>query len=272
MKNVIQTLLRDLYLRIPKKILIEAFKPMQQNNPRTLDALIKEHIIVDIVLAQCNLYAGRTKKIVIESAYLKDVDDYTMHASYGGGYGVYAIPPEARENRAIIAVLDIGYPTTLAVHGAFPNMSSTGRSVANGIDEALSSFTHAPAYVTPTPILIDGNAGIIQLSPPTSMHIDWVLSCMLEYDKEFSNISLNMINSLKKMVEYATKAYIYNTLYLEINQGYLQGGVQLEAIRTIVESYADSIEHLEEALLKFRGASVLSPDIIKEMMALMLGS
>lgn len=272
MKDVINVLLRDLYMKIPELILSEAFRRLKQQSNRTIDALVKEYIIVDVVLLNCNLYAGKTKKIVLYEQYGKSIDDTMMHSAMSGNYGVYSIPPEARENRSISAVLDIAYPTTLALFGTFPNNAVSGRSVANGMDEALSSFTHTPAYLTPSPILLDGNAGLVQLSPPASLHVDWILSCMLEYDKNFTNIGLNMIKPLQQMTVLATKAFIYNELYLKMNQGYLESGSQLEAIKTIIEGYADATEQFEEALNNFKAASLFSMENFREMMALMIGS
>ena len=273
MKNAINAILKHIYYRIPQQILIETFRPHMEQTRRTLDAVIKEIVIVDYVLFSCNLYAGKTKKIILEQRFAKRINDNVLYGSVIGEHsGVYAIPPEYRENRAITAVLDIAFPTTMAFYGNYPNIDVTGRSVANGAEEALSSFTHTPAYVTPTPILLDGDAGLIQLSPPVALHVDWVLSCMLAYDKNLINVSPNILILLKNMSEYATKAYIYNELYIKINQGYLQGGLQLESIRSIVESYADAHEKFEEFLLKFRGAANFSNTEFKDFISLLIGS
>lgn len=273
MNNVINVLLKDLYFKIPQPILMEGFADDIKQSNRVLDVIIKEKIIIDIVLSNCNLYAGKTKKIVLEERYSKGLSDVLLRNVFvGGEASVYAIPPEARENRPITAVLDVAFPTTMGLYGSVYDGSVSGRTVANGIDEALSSFTHTPAYITPSPILLNGEAGIIQLSPPSSLHVDWILSCLLAYDENFSNISLNMINTLKKMVEYATKAYIYNALWIKINQGFLQGGLQLESIRNIIEGYADSHEKFDEMVLKFRGASTFSHENLKDLLSLMIGS
>lgn len=272
MKNTINQLIRNLYYKIPPEILNEGFRRLRNETNRTLDALIKEYIIIDIVLMNCNLYAGKTKKIVLNERYGKSINDTTFQAAMSGNFGAYQIPPEARENRAITAVLDIAYPTTMALFGSFPNEVAGGRSVANGIDEALASFTHGPTYITPSVMLIDGDAGIIQLAPPAALHIDWILSCMLAYDKEFTNISPNMLTSLKNMTEWATKGFIYNNLYIQINQGYLQGGLQLEAIKSTIESYQDANEKFDQALLKFRGAATFTPESLREFCSLMCGS
>ena len=272
MKNVINNLLRDLYHKIPPEIIDISFRNLREQSRTTTDAVIRQYIIEDIVLVNCNLYAGKKKKIILYQDMGKRINDDTFQAAMSGSYGVYTVPPEAREFRSINAVLDIAYPTTMALYGSFPNEVSLGRSVANSVDEALSSFTRTPAFLTPTPMLIDGDAGIIQLSPPAAIHIDWVLSCMLSYDKEFTNLSLNMFNSLKKMVEHATKAFIYNSMSVKINQGYLQGGLQLESIKSIIESYADANEKFGESLDKFRGAATFSPETFRDMMSLMVGS
>lgn len=270
MKNVVNTLLRKLYMRIPEEILVEAFEPRKYS--RSLDALIKEVIIVDIVLSQCNLYAGKTKKITLLQDFLKVIKDDTVYSAIPGDYSVYAIPPQFREYRPITVVLDIAYPSSLALHSAYPYSFLSGRSVANGLEEALSSFTHTPAYVTPTPILLDGDNGIIQLSPPMTMHTDWILSCMLAYDKDFTNVGTNMINPLFNLTLYATQAYIYNKLYVKVNQGYLHGGFQLEAMKSLVDNYADAHEKFEEALTKFRGAAMFDKDTLVDTLSLMIGS
>lgn len=271
MKNVIGELINDLYRKVPNEILREAFFE-ELKSTRTLDAIIKEKIIISIVLSNCNLYAGKMKMITLYADYGKHIDDsnvYTLATS--GNFGIYHIPEEAREGRPISAILDISYPTTMALMGSYPNVGITGRSVTNGMDQMLSSFTHEPAYITPTAILLDGDSGLIQLSPPGSVHIDWMLSCLLSFDDEFSNIGLNMINPLKKLVELATKGYVYNKLIIKMNQGYIQGGLQLESIRSIIESYSDADAQFDEALLRFRGSSVFSPQLFQSYLSLLTG-
>lgn len=272
MNNTINAMLRHVYNRIPEEILLEGFRQMMQETHRTLDAVVKESIIIDIVLHNCNLYAGKTKKIVLYQDYVKNAVDTMLFTVMGGDYGIYQIPPEARENRPISAVLDLAYPTTMAFYGAYPNIDVTGRSVTNAADEVLASATRSPMYVSPTPMLIDGQAGIIQMSPPAAVHIDWILSCMLAYDKNLTNISPNIMNHLKYLTEYAAKSYIYNKLIVKVNQGFISQGMQLEAIRSIIESYADAYDRFEEYLLKFRGASNFSTDIFRDFISLLVGS
>lgn len=271
MRNVINTLIRDLYRKIPEEILREAFF-VELKTGRTLDSIIREKIIIAIVLNKCNLYAGKMAMIPLQLDYAKStMEDSIGITSLSGNFGVYVIPPEARENRPIVAILETSYPTTMGLYGTYPNIGTTGRSVASGIDQMLSSFTREPLMITPTAVLLDGDSGVIQLSPPGGVHVDWILSCMLAFDNEFSNIALNLIKPLNDMVEYAAKAYIYNKLIIRINQGYLQGGLQLESIRSIIESYADAEERFSESLMKMRGASMFSPETFRGFLSLMIG-
>ena len=265
-------LIRNLFFEIPPQIIDVGFRRLRDEKHLTNDAIIMQTIIEDIVLAKCNLYAGKPKKLVLYNQYQKTIEDNTLIVAMGGNCGIYQIPPTARENRPITAVYDIAYPTTMALYGTFPNEISAGRSVANSIDEALSSFTGTPVNITPTPMLIDGDTGVISIMPPAALPVDWILSCALGYDAQFSNISPNMVEPLKKMVEHATKYFIYNELIITINQGFLQGGLNLESIRTIIESYVDSNEKLDESLNKFKSAALFSPENFRAMLSLMIGA
>jgi hypothetical protein len=269
-KNVINIILKQLYTQIPLEILNEAFKPVREN--RTLDALIKEKIIVDLVLVRCNLYSGRTKKIMLLQEWCKRAPDNATRDDFGSDSAIYVIPPNARENRAISVVLDLAHTDAMAFGDVNTGGYVMGLSVENRVDELLSSFTRKPAYIAPTPILLNGEAGIIRISPPMALHNDWVLSCMLAYDKDFTNIGTNVVQPLQKLVLYSTQAYIYNKLIVSMNQGYLQGGLQLDAIKEIVMSYADAYEKMEEAFMQFRGASMFEKETLMDYLSIMMGS
>lgn len=273
MRNVIQLVNKYIMTRIPKEVLNEAFRPHQEG--RTLDALIKEKVIIDMVLSQANLYTGKVTKIVMNSSFLKEINvmDDTQVRFMTGQAAVYQIPPEYRENRAISLVLDLSYPHQIAyAHGTDISGFTAARSLANRADEMLTSFTMSPNNITPTPILVDGQSGIVRLEPPISMHSDWILACCLEFDNNLTGMSKNMIPHLQKLCLIATKMYIYNDLFIKINMGQLVSGSALEAIRSIVEEYRDKDQEYEEALLKFRGASIFSSDHLGDYLSLMIGS
>lgn len=266
MQNVINILIRKLYHRIPTPVLEEAFRPTYHN--RTLDALIKERIIVDTVLTDCNLYAGKTKKIPLSIDYIKRVEDAGSSRYISSDYSVYYIPPEARENRDITVVLDLAYPSELTMTNMYPGQFLSGRSVANVADQALGNATQTPQYLTPTPILMGNN--IVRLEPPSSLYTDYVLSCMLAFDKDFTNISTNMVNPIFKCVLYATQMFIYNELLIRMNQGFRQGGAPLASIVDIVNTYEGAEERYDESMKTLRGASMFDKSTMIQMINLMI--
>lgn len=268
LKNVINLILRYIYMHIPSELLQEAFQPPVVN--RSLDVLIKEKIIIDYVLAQCNIYAGRTKKIRLISDWLMEIDSSSSTPLFPGNYSVYKIPPEARENRALNAVLDLAFPADLRLMHAMSDMGMlSGRSVASSTSELLSSFTRTPSNHTPTPILVDGHTGIVRIEPPISMRTDWVLSCMLEYDKNFSNISHNQIPQLQRMALFATQAYIHNILIVKLNSAMIQSGASLDSVGNIVSSYADADDKFQESLMKWRGSAFFSKENLQDVLSMM---
>lgn len=272
MKNIVLELIQDLYRKIPNEILREAFFE-ELKSTRTLDAILKEKVIIGIVLPNCNLYAGKMKMITLYESYGKRIEDDNLYTTaIGGSFGIYHIPLEVREGRPISAILDVSYPTMMSLFGSYPNVGIVGRSVTNGFDQMLSSFTHEPAYIAPSGIVLDSDAGLIQLSPPASIHVDWMVSCMLSFDNEFSNIGLNMVNPLKRLTELAAKGLIYNRLIIKLNQGYIQGGLQLESIKGIIDSYEGANELFDEALLKFRSSALFIPENLRGMISIMVGS
>ncbi len=254
MLDVINTLFKTLYIKIPAEILDLAFRSEVRDSNRSLDALIKEKVIVDIVLMNTNLYTGKISKITLQEEWLKDVNTQENYIAITGDYSIYDIPPEARENRDIVHTIDVSYPTMAAFSAHFPLQNLDGRSVASSASESLMSMTRTPGVYTPA-VQLTGN-NIIRLEPPMATHIDWILTCFLAIDQNFNNISPNMIKPLSQMTEYACKAYIYNKLKIRLNQGMLVGGQTLESIKSIVDGYENAGEMFDEAVLKMRGASL----------------
>jgi hypothetical protein len=267
MKNIINILLRKLYNQIPNELLELTFKPHQSN--LSLDSIIKEEIIVNIVLVDCNLYAGRPTKVTLTREMLKDIKS-PKTSSIIGNQSIYYIPPEYREFRDISVILDLAFPTAIGLASVYPQHQQYGRTVQNAADDALTSFNRQPSYQTPHAILLGNNS--IKLSPPMMHTVNWIVSCMLSYDDDFTNLGNNCIRPLEKCVLHATEAYIYNKLRVAVNQGYLESGSQLSSISDIVGDYSDANEKYDEAVLRFRGASIFDKETMLDYLSLTIGS
>ena len=264
MENSIDYLLKEIYLKIPTEILFETFRPAGV----TLDSVIKEDVIVDVVLRKCNLYSGKLAKITLRSEYAIKID--VPDISFGPTSGrVYKIPPEVREYR------DISHAITLSLpHSYYHNISynygtfESSKSMCSVTSQVLgSNLGYENQPVIPIPILLNDN--IIKLEPTFNSSVEYVLSCLLKYDSNFTNISPNSLKYLADLCVLATKALIYIKLIIPIENNYLVGGQNLGKFKEIVDSYQDANEKFDEVLEKFRGSTVFDKETFLGFVSLM---
>lgn len=264
--NPLQFIINRLSNTIPRRILMEAFKPDQHYV--TLDERIREEVIVGRVLPDCNLYSGKVAKIVLSSRWVEYTTTPPMIGLVAAGsYAVYRIPPEVRDNRQIVAIQSLDYPPAYFAGDMLTQsgFNSTGITSGDLACQALNSLTGRGSSIRPMAILRDSN--MVYIYPPQSSHVDWLMTCRLEYDDQFLNMSNNAIQPLTDLVECATKAYIYNTLALEIDMMRMEGGYDFSKFKEIVESYADQNDKYAELLLAFRGASTLDPERLGRLLS-----
>lgn len=270
MQDPLDMLLRRAYFEIPYEILHTAFSPNTRS--KALDACIIEDVIHGMVVYDCNNAGGKLTKIplTMDNAVCLRTPPIA-NVSIQNTWVVYQIHPHARDNKPISAVHAIHFPYTVATgaaHSAPYGWHNAGRNTGLLGSTVLNAQTHADSLVTPTPILLNGDC--IKLDPPQAMHIDWVLECRVEYDKDFTNMDVNITPTFVEMSLAAIKAYIYNKLVFAMDKTYLHSGQELGAFKTIVEEYRDQYERYREYLIKFNSVSVLEPERLKKLVMYML--
>lgn len=259
MANIIQACLNRIYHSIPQDILNLTFKP---DRNETLDHKIHELVIKDRVLFDCNLVGGRPKEIVLRKHWV-EIANTPAPFIYGQSktYSIYRIPPEDRENRMLSSVISLRYPYT--IHGGLqvPNVGlgmGLGFNHAGGIAcQALEGQTWANAVPLPTPILLSGHQ--VKLVPATVSQIqdiEWILTCRLNYDEEFTNMNNQAILPLVDLTLCAVKAYIFNELVLKADMAYVVSGQQMGRIKEIIDSYSSENDRYLELLRNFNGGAV----------------
>lgn len=270
MQDPMDITLRRAYFEIPNEILNTTFSPVTKN--KTLDACIIEDVIQGIVLHDCNNGGGKLLKLPLtaeNSVCLNapPIANISLHNTWA----VYQILPHARENKPLSAVHAIHYPYNIGTgttHSTPYGWQNAGRNMGLLASTALNAQTHAESLVTPTPILLSGDC--IRLDPPQAMHIDWVLECRVEYDKNFTNMDVNVIPTFTELSLAAIKAYIYNKMIFAVERTYLVSGQELGIFKNIVEKYEDQFERYKELVVKFNSISVLEPERLKKLITYML--
>lgn len=267
MHDPIRHAIEHIFYHIPKEILIETFIPKHVQNPNAIDFYIERNVITK-VLNDCNLGAGKIKKIVLTTDYLEDTTIPMPYSILSAAtIGVYRIPPEMREYRDISSVIEIGYPYSAAgfTNLNYPAVRSDGQTAMGKGRDMLSSHSWANTNNPPRPILLSGD--LIRLDPPQFNHIDYLLTCILKFDKNFTNLNVNAIMPLSELILCATKIFIFNHLVLKIDQARISGGQELGRFREIVDEYANEHERYPELLLAFRGGDTLDTEKLGELIS-----
>lgn len=261
--------LRTIYMTIPPQILEAAFRPRDYHV--TLDQRIKDAIISGRVLPDCNINAGKIKRIPLQSCIIEQVlpdPDFNSISSPTPGT-LYRVPPSARENRDIVGVIDISYLYDYTGVSDTPfGFGANGNSVASLASAVLNSHTHRNACLTPTPTLLSNN--LILINPTNSFISDWCLVCRLGYDEEFTNLANNMVLPLSRLITTATKAYIWVNLSVVIDQAALSGGQEIGKFKEIVDSYRDDLEKYNEELKSFSASALFDPAVNRIFLRSML--
>lgn len=268
MANGIEVSLKEVYIQIPREVLELAFQPRQRG--LTLDRCIQDDVIIPKVLYDCNIVAGRQATIILKPEWVVEALLPSEYYTYQGTtYCIYKIPPDAREHRPISECISISYPGYL--YGYMPNgvntipngaMSGMTNNVGSVACELLGSF-NGSGVAAPTPIRLNGH--MVKLYPITmgfAQNVNWVLTCKLAYDKEFTNLTHRALRPLALLSVTAVKAFIYTKLVVQMDRAFLEGGSELGSIRDIVNGYSDAIREYEEQLRRFHGTStMLDPEL-----------
>ena len=256
MHNVLQVILSEIHT-IPMEILQLAFNP--KDEPVSLDELIIEKVIKKRVLPGCNLVAGEERPILLKLDYWEPLN-YSKEDAYLrlGRYSTYRIPPEARDYRPITKTISIDYPgyTNNILTGIDPYRQGKGARVASLTRAVMQSHTKSQFIATPTATAKDGE--IITLLPGQTMHIEFVVHCLLEYDDNFNNINASAVIPLAQLCLCAVKAYIFRTTMVAMDQGRILHGGDHGIIKELIADYRGEEEKYQELLDEFTGGAKLN--------------
>ena len=227
---------------IPTEVLNEAFKTDYDQAvqvPISLDAKITNKVINPRVLVDTNTHGGRMAIIPLTG----------LHADVIENGLIYNIPPERTQYQSIMSVLSVNYLPNqnlyyqqyYSTHGCDSNNPLV--QVANRVGMSAGNL---PIVSTAIIDLVGENTVLIQNITP--MMGNYAVRCIIANDANFTNINPRTIPALQKLCELAVKSYIYNRLYVRIDQAYLQGGLELGAFKNVVENYSDAEEQYQTHL------------------------
>lgn len=238
--NPVTKALQELSFRIPRGILEKTFLSNLQPfslQPTSLDARIREKVIEPRVMVDCNLMGGTEAAIPLASVPKQQIDTFTY---------VYRIPKRLTQGRTITRAISISYGQT-GILGTSSNIPLQGTSpVLDAASGLLMSHAPIPTVSTAQCHVIGENT--VMVIDTTAIPQDIFLRCWLENDTAFNHLQPTSYKDFSKLVELATKSYIYNQLILPMDRAFLHSGFELGQFKSVVESYSDAEENYQTFL------------------------
>ncbi len=240
--NPIQKAVDEVKWTIPRAVLEKAFVDRQNSwrmgARKSLDEQIISLVIRPRVLVDCNLIGGTQALISLNGLPQEKPTEYLT---------VIHIPKERTEGKSINSVLNVGF-VALAYLASWAGMNAAGSLATYGSSEntalmtatagMLTAFDKIPMVSTARVELIAENSILIRDS--INLYPDMTLRCVLANEENLNNLQLRAYRNFAELVGHAVKAYIYNTLIINMDQGELQGGQELGVFKETVLEYRDS--------------------------------
>lgn len=240
MLNPILKAIQDAKWQIPLQLLQSAFAPVSVfGRPIALnmDAVIRDKVIDSRVRMDCNLAGGTQLDIPLRSIQPEQVP-LPSGTPYSWSL-IYRIPMALTQNRVITRVLWIAN-TVSPISGTYTYASYNGSALTNAAMGVMQSQAPIPSSSTARIDIINTNT--VMISDTNQWPYDCSMRCFVEYDEEMSQLPVGAYRFFSKLCLYAIKAYIYNTLIIQVNQGELYLGQELGKYKEILDSYADANE------------------------------
>lgn len=254
MNDPIHAAISRIKSRIPKAILELVFNQPTNNIIRTdIDSQIKHEVINKVIRTDCDLHGGKTTTIYLNPDWIEHTngDDSEVYSG-DGGFGIYRIPPEARD---MCDILEVHHILHRNYSGGSSGGGVPGHPEVQWMKGLIDSHLATDHLSTPSVELLSGD--IVRLNPAPMAAREYTLVCRLSYGENFTGLNSSAIRSFVKLCEYATKRYIYQQLFINMDAGFIRGGAEYDSIKTIVESYGDMDELYDEELVRYFGRNFL---------------
>lgn len=226
-------------LNIPKEILEKTFIQSENRfrsfrSAQGVDGLIRQKVIREIVMTDCNLIGANEVKIPVKSSWCETIDSNHI---------IVRVPKAHSQNRTITEVLNAtylpqsGYLMPYGTIQAVSDMTLATNKLLNTIRNPTISGTADTEIVGENVIAVIG-AGTI----PNNLF----LTVMVEYDENMSSLNRSAYHVFAELCLKATKAYIWTNRIVLMDKAEIEGGYQLNRYTSIIEGYEDAYEQYTE--------------------------
>jgi hypothetical protein len=272
----VTTAINNIKFEVPREILNQAFMPKRYDPTRrvryqdnvfaaSIDELIRTIVVDGRVAIDVNLLSGTEMVLPLSHAERDHVDPWNV---------IYRFGTDVTGGRRITAVYEVLYGVTQGLNGNNVSgltmqrssaMLKVGRDILNasvGVNTASTSYCQLVGQNT---VLVNDVNQMIAYGG---------LRCRLSHELNFNDIKPVYYHAFGELVTLATKAYIYNTLVIDLDEGAIKGGASLGRIREIVDQYADANQMYKEYLTtKWQRIGMMNDtEAYRKVMKLALGA
>lgn len=236
--DVVEKMIQDVQFAIPQRILDEVFIRRQQtyrNQPTTVADQIKHQVFYARMYVDMKIVGGTEMLIQLDTLEYEQVDQYKR---------IYWIPKSVTNGRNIVSVKNMTYGNLSTGSSYGQNASISNSTLLQGGQAMFDAHGAIPNISTSRVELIGPET--VMVSDNRLIPSNVFLRCVLDYDRELSDINIRLIHKLSKGLLFAVKAYIYRTMIVEMDVGQLYAGQQLGAFKQIIDSYADAEENYQQ--------------------------
>jgi len=241
---------------IPREIIQEAFMPRKYDPARreryrdnqlglNVDSIIRREVLEARVGVDVNLCSGVETTIRLTGIPMDIIDPWNI---------IYRIPQSMTGGRQITAVYSVTFGEGNVI-GSNRMMMKGGSPLLEAAAGIYMSQAPIPAVHSPYVTLVGDNTVLI--NDAQALPGILYLRCMLTHEPNFNNIKPAYYRKFAELAILAAKAYIYNRLIIQLDEGEIKAGISIGRFREIVDSYADANQMYKEFLHdKWRVSSV----------------
>ena len=268
--TAIQRVLRE----VPREILKQGFMPKRYDPVRgdryfdnvdtiSLDEQIRELVIEGRVAVDCNITGGTEVLLPMRNADREYVDSWNI---------IYRFPANILGKRKITQVHEMIYGLTQGLAGSTATgFDSRNSGVLKDVRNLIRATNGVAMMGTAYVQLLNHNT--ILVNDSNQVMGDAAVRCTITHEPNFNDIKVPYYRDFGEMVVLAVKAHIYNTLVVDLDEGFIRGGAALGRIREIIDGYADANQMYNEFVDNVwpKLAILMDPDKYRKVMKLSMG-
>ncbi len=272
----ISVAISNVKFEIPREILNQAFMPKRYDPTRrvrfqdnvfatSIDEQIRTVVVEGRVAIDVNLLSGTEMILPLQAAMVEHIDPWNV---------IYRFGTDVTNGRRITAVYEVLYGVYQGLNGN--NVSGltmqrashylqNARDILNATNGVSTASTAYCQLVGPNAVLVNDVNQLLNFGG---------LKCRLSHELNFNDIKPVYYHAFGELVTLATKAYIYNTLVIDLDEGAIRGGASIGRFREIVDQYADANQMYREYLTtKWQRIGLMNDtEAYRKIMKLALGA